>query len=252
MPQFLRDQKIENLNIDENSLRLINDFFIDRINQQNNLLGNTEEENKQLFLMTYIIRFDNKGYKILDFNELLKFYNQANEVERVLFIIESLEYIKSEHLLGANLELRLDSKDTNNCFLSSSSDDRNWVDSSFTGVLEILQKFRNKNKLIRNDFTQLLIQIFGVIFGFIISLWASKIIEPYISLENAFVIIFLFVFLIFSNSWTFIFHQIGKALNYAFPNVRFKRKGREKIHWLFQALIGGLVVAFSLFILRDI
>lgn len=248
MSQFLRDEIIKNITIDERALDILNQYFIGRAFKGNQGLGDVEGKEEKILIVSYIIRFDNKGYRFYDFKDVMKFYNQATDIERIIFTVESIESSNSNRNFGSYLELKLDVM--NNCYLVASSEDENWADSAFTGVQELVNKFHNKSGLVQNTWTYFLVQIFAVILGFVLSLWASIKISPYLAIDNAFIISFLFIFLLFSNSWTFINRLILKLITYAFPNLRFKRKGKETIHWILQALIGGVILALTLFLLN--
>lgn len=252
MSQFLRDATIKNINVDESLLKALNLFFISKANKLNNSLPDIDGNVKKRLIVSYIIRFVQKSYRFYDFQEILKFFNQASKVERIILTCESIESVNSNRNIGSSLELKLDALDINNCSLIVSSDDDTWVHSIFTGIIELLNQHHNKSGLVKNNWTYLLVQIFGVIFVFVFSLWAAIKLTPFLKLENAFVISFLFIFLIFSNSWTFINLQITKVLNHYFPNLRFKRKNKDTIHWLIQTIIGGLVVAATLFLLNKL
>lgn len=248
MSQFLRDEIIKNINVDERSLDILNQYFDSRAFKSNQDLGDLAGNVEKILVISYIIRFDNKGYRFFDFKDVMKFYNQASDIERIIFTLESTESSNSNRNYGSYLELKLDV--LSNCYLVASSDDENWADSAFSGVQELINKFHNKSSLVQNAWTYFLVQIFAVILGFVLSLWASIKISPYLTIDNAFVISFLFIFLLFSNSWTFINRQILRLINYAFPNLKFKRKGKETIHWLVQALIAGIILAITLFLLN--
>ena len=62
---------------------------------------------------------------------------------------------------------------------------------------------------------------------------------------------FLFVLLIFSNTWTFLNQQIMRVFNLAFPNIKFLRRDKERLHWLLQAVVGGAVGAAVLYVLSQ-
>jgi hypothetical protein len=250
MAQFLRDEFIKNINIDEDAIEMLNQYFINKATKANESISEIPDKERKKLIPSYIIRFDNKGYRFFEFSEIMKFYNQASDIERIIFTLESMESYSSNRNTGSYIELKLDSKDSSNCYLVASSDDENWVDSVFTGVKELINKFRNKSRFVQNSWTIFFVQIFGVILGFVLSLWAALKISPYLSLENAFVISFLFIFIIFSNLWTFLNRLIIKLLGYSFPILRFKRRGKESLHWLIQTLIGGLIVAFTIFLLN--
>ncbi|HFQ5066102.1 TPA: hypothetical protein ACGUVR_004707, partial [Vibrio vulnificus] len=249
---FLRDQFIKNVTVDEELLQQVNDFLAERCISSNEQLEKKGGVQEDVLLQNYIIRFDNRGYKLTEFSDVQKYYAQATKVERVIFTLDSNRAAFSNKQQGTSIELRLDSNEPNNTTLQVSSDDGDLVDSVFCGLLEIIKKFQNHNGKIRNNWTQLLIQLLGVGLGFVASLVMALKLYPYVKIESAFIITFLFTFLVFSNAWGFINQQILNLVNKLFPNVRFARAGRSPLNWLWQALVGGLIVAFALLIINGI
>lgn len=253
MPKFLRDEYLKNLTINEETLISVNDLLIERAVSTNREIEASENiERDDLIFLTYIIRFDNRGYKLTDFNDVLKYYSQATKVERVIFILDSARSERTNRMYGTHFEIRFDSNDPKNSHIQSASDDRDTVDAVFNGIKDIINKVKNKNGYIRNTWSDLLIQILGVSVGFIISLIAGLKISPYINVENAFTITFLFTFLIFSNAWGFINNQILRFVDYSFSNIRFSRKNKHTIHWLIQTLVGGIFLTITLLIVSTI
>jgi len=184
-----------------------------------------------------------------DFDDVKKYYAQAKHVERVIFILDSAVSERTARQYGTHFELRLDNKEQNNTYIQVASDDSDAVDTAFCGLKEIIGNCTNKNWIVRSTWSQLLVQIFGVVFGFVLSLIAALKISPHLGIENSFVITFIFAFLIFSNAWGFLNQQILRFLDYSFPNISFSRKGKNVLHWLAQALVGGIVVALTLLII---
>jgi len=129
------------------------------------------------------------------------------------------------------------------------SDDRNWVDASFSAVQETLQKLETRNAWVRTAWTTFSVQVVGVAFGFIFSLWVAAKIAPRLAVQNSFVLCFLFVLLLFSNIWTYLQQLIHKGLNAAFPNIEFFRPDKERWRWLIQTVVGGIVIAAVLYLL---
>jgi len=252
LAKFLRDGYLENFTVTEQTLEQINDFLTERETATNQKLQQEEAEDDQLLLLNYIIRFDSRGYKPNEFSDLKKYYAQANNVERIIFTLDSNQSVNTNRLYGTHFEIRIDAKDPKNTFIQVSSDDGDAVDSVFSGLMEIINKGKNKNWLVRNTWSQLIVQILGVAVGFVISLIAGLQAAPHINIENSFVITFLFAFLIFSNAWGFINQQILRFLEYTFPNVQFSRQGKSSLHWLSQAFVGGIVVAATLLMLGKV
>jgi len=248
MAHFLRDQHVTNLSVDEDILRQISAVCESRERAINTDVPTTDDTGKRAFL-TYIIRFDNKGYRVFSLADLVRYFHQANEVERVIFTVETGESLRSGRHLGTFLELRLDEKDPNTCSLTVTSNDGDWVDSSFSAVQDVLVKCKNKNGWVRTAWTQLAVQIIGVTLAFTLSLWAAVKLSPKLALENSFVISFLFVLLIFSNTWTYLNQNIISFINALFPNLKFYRPRKDRMHWLMQAIIAGIVLALILYIL---
>jgi hypothetical protein len=245
MPHFLRDERLENLTITEGRLKQLEEVFRVRLES----VPEHSEGNEPNAVISYVIRFDNKGYRVFSLDDLIKYFRQADYVERVIFNIDSKTSLQTTRNLGTFMELRLENKDINASFLQVSSDDGDWVNASFSVTKEVLSKCKNLNRWARSIWSHLIIQIGGVFVGFFISLWAAVQISTLVSIENAFFITFLFFLLIFSNLWIFLNQGFLRLINSAFPNIRFYRPDRDKLHWLMQALIGGLVCAVGLFLL---
>ncbi len=113
----------------------------------------------------------------------------------------------------------------------------------------MLVKRENRNSLARSAWTQLIIQLLGVFLGFLASLWAGSRIAEQLNIENAFLISFLLVLLLFANLWTHVTRALHVLVNSAFPNLRFFRKSRDRMHWLLQTIIGGVVIAVTLYLI---
>jgi hypothetical protein len=252
LANYLRDEFLENFSVTEQTLEQINDFLTEREINTNKKLKEAKAKPDQELLLSYIIRFDNRGYKPAEFSELKKHYSQANSIERIIFTLDSAQSVQTNRTYGENFEIRIDAKDPKNTYIQVSSDDSDAVDSVFCGLLEIIKKGKNKNWLVRNTWSQLIVQIVGVVFGFILSLIAGLQISPHINIENSFVITFIFAFLIFSNTWGFLNEQILRFLEFSFPNVRFVRQGKSSLNWLSQAFVGGVFVAITLLIISNV
>jgi hypothetical protein len=252
LANYLRDEFLENFSVTEQMLEQINEFLTERETKANEKLKESGVEPDQELMLNYIIRFDNRGYKPTDFSEFQKHYSQANSIERVIFTLDSAQSVKTNRMYGEHFEIKIDAKDPRNTFIQVSSDDSDSVDSVFCGLLEIIKKGKNKNWLVRNTWSQLIVQIAGVVFGFILSLIAGLQISPHINIENSFVITFLFAFLIFSNTWGFLNQQILRFLEFSFPNVRFIRQGKSSLNWLSQAFVAGIFVAITLLIISNV
>lgn len=245
MAHFLRDQHVHDISLNEQALTQISNVFSER---HSHLLEELKSQGKTAFF-AYIIRFDNKGYRVFSLDELLRYFNQAGTVERVIFTIESDAATLSNRVAGAYLELCLDAQDANRCSLVSSSDTKDWAEVSFSAVHEVLAKHQTKHWIARNRWIGLLVQLFGVALNFVVSLWLAFKVAPNLKIENGFVIAFLFILLLFGNIWGYLNQALLGVIAKLFPNIEFIRPRKAHLHWLLQAIVGSATFAVVVFAL---
>lgn len=245
MAHFLRDQHVHDLSLNEQALTQISNVFTER---HNHLLEELSAHGKTAFF-TYIIRFDNKGYRVFSLTELLRYFNQAANVERIIFTIESDAAMGSNRAIGAYLELCLDAQDPNRCTLVASSDVKDWAEISFSSVHEVLEKHQTKHWIARNRWMGLFVQLVGVAVNFAVSLWLSFKVAPHLKIENSFIIAFFFILLLFGNIWGFLNQALLGFIYKLFPNIEFIRPKKAQLHWLLQAIVGSATFAVVVFLL---
>ena len=249
MAHYLRDQQVSNVTADSERVRQLAQAFALQATSMPEYLAGRQDQPRDVFL-TFTIRFDEKGYRVFDVEQLIRHFESASRVERVIFELMSGASIRTNRLTGSYAELRLDADDRVTCFLTVTSDDERWMQSSFAAIREVLAKMKNRSALVRNAWVELLIQLIGVLLGFLISVWAAVKIAPSLRIENAFLISFILALLVYSNFWTLVNQRLRLVVFGAFPSIRFYRPERDKLHWLYQAVIGGVVVASALFLLN--
>lgn len=248
MSDYLRDTTIRNISLSELQLGKINQLLSGILDTFNATLP--DKASLQFLRQSYIIRFDNKGFLLYSFDEVMKYFNEARIIERVIFFLDSRENRNSNRSQGKHIELRFDAQNADNCLLVVQDDNKEWVDASFSNIKEQLENFSNKHFLIRNKWVILAIQILSVLGGLFLSLWAAKAISPFLAVNYAFIVTFITAFLLFSNAWTFLAPLIFRCLNYYFPNIAFKDS--RGLHWLIKALISTSFVALALFIINKL
>ena len=249
MAQFLRDEYVKNVSISEDILIQLAESFESRAKH---FIDAAKHDEKQQPFMTFILRFDNKGYKFFNINELLQSFRKAKNIERIIITIETAESLASYRNSGSYLELKLDGKNLDNSILHVSSDTSDWVDSSFSTIKDILDKSSTYYGIARSVWATLAIQLFGVIACFGLSFWAAEKISGNLSIDNSFIISFLFILLLFSNAWGYLNQALLKFIHQIFPNVKFHRPNKDKKNWLLQGVITGLAGALTLYILGSV
>jgi hypothetical protein len=227
MGQFLRDQLVKNVSIDEATLDRLKDAFEARVALLN--VGVLEDAPGRAVLF-YIIRFDEKGYRFVDFDDVKKCFREARHVKRLVFTVDSALHRNSGAIFGTHCDLRIDAKDEKACWLTVTADSKDWVDVTVVNITEVLADQKTLSGLVRTPWSGLIIQLAGVLVGFVLSLWAALKVAPFLNIDNAFVVTLFFALLIYSNVWGYTNAQITKVVDFSFPNVRFKRAGKDWLH----------------------
>jgi hypothetical protein len=248
MANYLADQTLKALSVDVEGIKQIAELFAERTRSINAALPSDAAPVKVAHLY-YVIRLDNKGYRLFSLDDLLLHYGQARIVERLLFTVETGESFGSNRNSGTFLELRLDAKDPAANTLAVSSDDHSWVASTFAVTRELLSRFKNRNGWVQSEWTRLAAQLLALMLSFVLSLWAAAKIAPQLTIENAFVFCFIFLLLLISNMWAFFANRITRAALVLWPNIGFHKPSTQKPHWLMQAIVGGLVFAVGIYLL---
>ncbi len=246
MGQFLRDQPVKNVSVDELTLNRLNDAFVARVALHN---ADILQDAPTRAILFYVIRFDEKGYRFVNFEDVKKCFREAQDVERVVFTVDSAANRQSGAMIGTNCNLSLDAKEPKSCWLTVTADNKDWVDGTFAPIAETLVGQKTWSGFVRTPWTALLIQLAGVAIGFVLSLWAALKIAPFLKIDNAFAVTFFFALLIYSNIWGYVVTQIARVVDFAFPNVRFRRARTDWGHLAIQAFVIGLAATFAAFLI---
>ena len=249
MGQFLRDLRVTNVTIDEATLHRLNQVFLARAAVHNASVPEGEPHDHRRVVCFYVIRFDDKGYRFVNFADVVRCFREAGIVQRVIYTMDTGQSRASQLLFGTYFDLRLDAMDANNCSLTVTADNQDWVEATFIAITDVLAGQRSISKYVRTPWTGLAVQLLGVAIGFLLSLWAAVKIAPLLAIDNAFVITFFFALLIYSNIWGYVNAQLTKLIDFSFSNVRFKRPGRDMVHAATQYVVGGLVIVLLAYLL---
>jgi hypothetical protein len=244
MSKYLRDQRLRNLNLNEERLRRI-DSLLKAVVDSVNSIPDVQANQPRIVRLGYLIRFDNKGFILDDIEEVLTYLRGSKVCERICFAVDSDES-RANRANGKSIDLILDAKDKNNCTLTVRDDNKEWVDLWFSSIIEELGLHKNRSRYINNMWTPIIVQLFGVLLSFVFSLMVAYDISPHLSVDYAFVVTFLCAFIVFSNIWGFIYNQILTGLEGLFPNIRFK--DNNLVDTAKQSLLISVVATFGLFI----
>ncbi|MCK5591794.1 MAG: hypothetical protein KAI72_07545 [Candidatus Pacebacteria bacterium] len=232
MSKFLKDLYLKNLTLSESAIEEINTEIENVINTANKGVGPLSIN---YLILKYIIRFDGQGYTMYDYEEFKSYFKKAKKVERVLFAAYSIDSFNA--ITGKCVNLNFDLNDLNNCYLGVTDDDKNWTNSIFNDLKQILDKHKNLYWLIRNSWTAFFVQALGALGAFSISLWAANKIYKKFDIENSLVFYFIAILLLLGNLWTPVYQSILSFINSVWPNIKFKPKKRSAVFQWFILMI---------------
>ena len=222
----------------DDAIRELHGVFMQRVNTHNQ---NTPDDDRKL-TPTYIVRFDDRGYRTFSADEAWAYYKNADKVERLVIGADCKLGIRTNQLIGEQLEIRLDADRQSISYIIVGGESKDWVETTFTALEAAL--FRNKSlvtSIVRTQWMGLVVQLIGVFFGLLLCLWLATLSAPHLkTVEYPRALSFAFWFLVYSNLWSYIQQRALAGLGVLFPNVRFSRAGE---HWTQVAMRKGLEVA---------
>lgn len=250
MAMFLRDRRITNRAYTESTLEAIFKAFADAKLRLEKSLASTAASGPetatigtapQTVFLSVVIRFDEQGCRCWTWEDLKKYFRQAKDIERIAFEIDTSMSLATSRQAGAFCWLQLDIGDVSRCGLQVSADEKAWVEETYAELSALSDKRRTVSAFVRTQVTEWAVQICGVTLGVLACIWVARFLTPVLSIDNPFIISFLFALLIFSNTWTHILRITVWVLGKTFPNVMFLRQEEERLHWVWQAVVAAII-----------
>lgn len=246
MPSFLRDVRVRNVVVSDDALRELHTSFMERIQAHNQV---TQLEEQKLFAV-YVVRFDGRGYRTFSVDEAWNYYKGANSVERVVLAAECQIGMKTNHMVGGQIEIRLDADRNGSSHIIVGGESKDWVEATFLALETSLNRRKNlATSLIRTPWSALLIQLLGVMVGVMLALWLATLSAPLLKgVDYPRAVAFAFWFLVYSNLWTYLQQRALEGIDQLFPNVRLSRSGEHWAHKLLRAGVKLAAIAILLWI----
>lgn len=226
MARFLRDRFIKNVILDEDGLTDL-DFII---NERAKIFNESPEAtDREKLSVSYMVRFDGRGYRSTTLEDALRYFKGGKTVERVALTAESQDSLATNRVIGPFLEVRFDRNELPHSFMVASAEDQDWVEASAGAIDDWLERRKSITaRLVRTRVTPLLVQLSGVVLMFLVSLWAASVIGPRLQgVEYPRLIVFGITAVVASNLWAFVFQLLVAQLFSLIPNVLFRRKGSD-------------------------
>lgn len=233
--------------MNESTLTQINDFLEGIRASSNKQWPDLEQrlrENRDVpddaLLIDYVIRFDNKGFKVFDFSTLLRHYREAGGVEKIYFGLSSLKSKRTNQQFGKSIEVCVNAFNDQECKLIVQDDDLTWVDSNFLITKEIIGRFKNFYWLIRSDWTRVIVHFLGLVITLSGSWFLAGQFFPISVSASSFYFSFALFLILFSNISTFVYPAVLKIIDHLFPNIVFLEKRKMFYYQLLTALVSAV------------
>ena len=249
MATYVQDVHLSDVSIDEAAIRALAEVFIARSTKMPTDAGIESSDEPLLY---FTLRFDDRGYRFFELESLVAHFRSSTRIERLVLTLEAMVSLRSNRSVGTYAEVFLDVNDPTVCKLVVSSDSKDWCEATFAEARAVIARTHNRNWIARARPLQLAVQLLGVIAGFLISIWTAYKAAQHVSIENAFLVVFLFVFLILSNVWGFLQFSVIRSLSRLFPHVEFRRPKKEPLHWILQTFIGGAGIGLAGWLLQAV
>lgn len=243
MGDYLRDKKLIKKTITEDSLNAL----VEVLEDQESKLNSTNA--KGYCFISFVIRYDGKGYKIFVLSDLLKHYKKAKNIERIYLKLDIAGDIPNAMRDGEAIEVWLSNINNETSYIKVEGDDLDWVNLTFTALDEIFDQCKSRHSWIRGGWVPLAIQLSGVMVIFTLCLLLSRSASEHLIFENPGLFAFIFFFLVFSNIWTYLNPLIMRLLENIFPNIYFNRKDKQDINTLLMGSVTAGLLGLLWFVL---
>lgn len=240
MGKFLVEETIEACTITADAIKRIDTELNDIISQYNK---GKEDINTRLL---YLIRFDGKGYIVDDIDSLLKYFSDAQTVERIVFEVSDITTERNEKTIAIYLNNNIQTLSsfvvTNDC--------KEWTEGTFYRLKGILSKYQNSYSWVRNWKVEAFVQITAVLLMFFCALYLAVKTCSMLNVEHPFLISFIGWLLLFSNCWTYTMLNLRTLMSKIFPVVAFKENKLKK--YLQNIVLSVIVAPFAIYLLANI
>ena len=150
MAKFLRDEQLSNITITREAIMQIVEVLATHGLTMPEYDANVPNDQQDVYIF-YTIRFDQKGYQVGNMTQLLSYFEQATDVERIIFELASGDSRGTTRVSGSYLDLTLQKDNQVHSFLTVSSDNEGWVTAAFADVKEVLTRHKNRHAFVRNE-----------------------------------------------------------------------------------------------------
>jgi len=195
--------------------------------------------------ITYIIRYDNKGYRLFDFSDVLRHYKLADRIEKISLNLYVSPDMPS-NMSGEEMIEIFFANGEENSYIVVEGDNQDWVNATYVLVDDVLRQCKSRFSWVKGAWVPLMVQMLGVLSIFTFSLVFSYLITPLLNIENPFFISFIFGFLLLSNIWGYVNPIIMQFMKRSFPNIYFQRNNKKHLSETVQNIVATWLIPIIL------
>lgn len=191
----------------------------------------TKDLSNHMVATLYGIRVGMVSYTGPSFEEFNNNFTTHKKADFIQIILSASD--KMQQLPARKVTLIVD-KNVNKAisYLEVSGFDETWVKGVFDNFNEIFKNQPSRNVILHSPYFDMTLQVLGAFSLTVFAVYAAKTISSlntFTAFQYSSVYLFVIIFIILSNIWTFV----GKSLNYIrntyYPKVDIREKARKQI-----------------------
>jgi hypothetical protein len=189
--------------------------------------------------LLYEIRVGNEIYSGPLDTEFWQLYNRRHGADYIRVVVQAStnQTGQPQPQIEAQIALVLDRNSENQSRLDASGLHPNvtWVSGAFSRFDEILANAPSRNSILHSLWFEMAVQLTVVLFITSFAIFATTKLQGLVELEFDAVYIFIVVFLLLSNVWTYGVRALQAARGHYYPVVDIRQEPRKR--WLPGALV---------------
>ena len=174
----------------------------------------------------YEIRVGNETYSGPSFDEFSKQYKKHYKADFIQIIFQAIPQ-KEENRIDRKITMTIDKIENNT--LQVLGINATWVNGAFNRYKETLDKEPNRNVIIHNAYFEMCIQLLVVLALTTFSIYSSEKITTSMNIQYSSVYVFIVIFLLLSNVWTYASKGLLYIRNTYYPKVDILKHARKPL-----------------------
>jgi hypothetical protein len=207
--------------ITEDAFNRITSFF-DDLRQETK-----HDYENDLVEILYEIRIGNETYSGPSFDEFKRQYQKKYKADYIRIIIQATSVQQQLNPVNANVTLLIDRSGISSFQVLGRNN--NWVNGVFNRFNEILNEVPKRNVVLHNIIFEMSMQLLAVIVMTIFSIYVANKVSGLVNIEYSTVYIFIVIFLLLSNLWTYASRGLISVRTKFYPLVDIIKTPRKPI-----------------------